>query len=169
MRRMAVAGLLVVTLLLGGCGQGAGADPDGSTPLSAAANRVDREMRSSWAASFAGTELDTRNDRLIVYRKPDAGLEAAVRTKLDGVDVEFRDAPYSLSELQPVADRVNADRAYWADRKIVVRWAVPRADGTAVNVVVRTDDVAAAGTAFAQRYDNKVIVSTPTTTGIVPA
>jgi len=165
---MALAGLLAVTLLLGGCGQGAGADPDGSTPLSAAANRVDREMRSSWSTSFAGTELDPRNDRLIVYRKPDAGLEAAVRTTLDGVDVDFRDAPYSLSELQPVADRVNADRAYWADRRITVKWAGPRADGTGVNVLVRTDDLAAARTALARHYDNKVIVLTPATTGIVP-
>jgi hypothetical protein len=155
---------LVVVLALGGCGD--------SARLSAAVQAVDPKLRSFYAHSYAG--LEVQDDRLIIYRKPDAALDTAVREQLDDdddvdVDAEFRDAPYALDTLQPLADRVNGDRHHWITRDFPVTLAVPRADGRGVNVFVATKDFAAARAEFRQEYgDEPIVVDRPTRTGIVP-
>jgi hypothetical protein len=153
---------LVVVLALGGCGSG------DSARLSAAVQAVDPKLRSFYAHSYAGLEVE--DDRLIIYRKPDAALDTAVREQLDDdVDVEFRDAPYALDTLQPLADRVNGDRHHWITREFPVTLAVPRADGTGVNVFVATEELDAARAEFRQKYgDEPIVVDRPTRTGIVP-
>ncbi|MEU4218788.1 hypothetical protein [Actinoplanes sp. NPDC026623] len=92
---------------------------------------VDPKLRSFYSHSYAG--LDVKGDRLIIYRKPDAALDAFVRGQIDDVDVEFRDAPYSLDELEQLTERVRADWHYWATRRFPLRMVIPRLDGTGVN------------------------------------
>ena len=153
---------LLVVLALGGCGSGH------STRVSAAATTVEPLLRSIWSESYAGLGGD--EDRLVVYRKPDAALDAFVRERVEDVDVEFRDAPYSLDELEPLAARVSGDWHYWATRQFSVQMVHPRFDGTGVTVVVATDDLDAAQAEFRQRYGAEpVLVRRPARTGIVPA
>jgi hypothetical protein len=160
MARWTVLCLLVV-MALGGCGSG------DSARLSAAVKTVDPKLRSFYSHSFAG--LDVEDDRLVIYRKPDAALDDFVREQVDDVDVEFRDAKYALDELQPLADRVSRDRHYWITQEFPVTLAVPRTDGTGVNVFVATEDLDAARAEFRQRYgDEPIVVDRPARTGIVP-
>lgn len=155
---------LLIVLALGGCGYG----PGNTGRLDAAVNAVDPKLRSFYSHSYAG--LDVENDKLLVYRKPDAVLDTFVREQVDDVDVEFRDAPYALDKLQPLADRVSKDRHHWIAREFPVTLAVPRTDGTGVNVFVATDDLDAARVEFRQRYGAEpIVVNLPARTGIVPA
>lgn len=159
--RWAVAGLLLV-MALAGCGS------DDTARHSAAANAVEPTLRSIWSESFAGLEVN--DDRLVIYRKPDASLDAFVREKVEDIDVEFRDAPYSLDDLEPLVERVRADWHYWADRQVAIKTVTPLADGTAVNAVVATDDLDATRAEFRNRYgDEPIVVHLPTRGGIVPA
>jgi hypothetical protein len=152
---------LLVVMALGGCGSG---QPD---PLSADAKAVEPKLRSFYSHSYAGLDVD--DDRLVVYRKPDAALDAFVRDHVKDADIESRDAPFSLDELQSLTERVTGDRHYWSTRQFTVTLVAPRADGTGVNVVVATEDLKAAQEAFRQRYGNEpVIVHLPARTGIVP-
>lgn len=154
-----VLGLLVV-LVLAGCGSG---DRAG-----AAVNAVEPKLRSFYSYAYAGLDVD--GDRVIIYRRPNASLDAFVRERIGDVDVEFRDAPYALDTLQPLADRVNRDRHYWSTRNLPVRLAVPRADGSGVNAFVATDDLDAARSEFRHRYgDEPIFLDRPSRTGIVPA
>jgi hypothetical protein len=153
---------LLVVLVLGGCGSG------DSTRVSAAVNTVEPLLRSIWSESYAGLGGD--DDRLVIYRKPDAKLDAFVRERVEGVDVEFRDAPYSLDDLEPLAARVTGDWHYWATRQVTVQMVHPRFDGTGVTVVVATGDLGAAEQEFRQRYgDEPVLVRRPARTGVGPA
>jgi hypothetical protein len=151
---------LLLVLALSGCGSS-------EAQLSAAVQAIDPQLRSRYAHSYAGLEVE--DDRLIIYRKPDATVDAFVRERTEDVDVEFRDAPYALDTLQPLADRVNGDRHHWLTRDFPVTLAVPRADGTGVNAFVATEDLKAARAEFRQWYGAEpVIVDRPTRTGIVP-
>jgi hypothetical protein len=161
MTRWVVACLLAV-MALGGCGSG------DSARVNAAVNTIQMPLRSTYAHSFAG--LDVEDDRLIVYRKPDPALDTFVRERVPEVDVDFRDAPYSLDELEPLAQRVTGDWHYWSTRQFALKMVTPRADGTGVTVVVATDDLDAARAEFRQRYgDEPLILNLPPRSGIAPA
>jgi hypothetical protein len=161
MWKRAVVCLLVV-MALGGCGSG------DLAPLSADAKAVQPNLRSFFSHSYAGLDVD--DDRLVIYRKPDAALDAFVRERVKDVDVEFRDAPYSLDELEALVKRVRDDWHYWSGRQVAMKIVTPRIDGTGVNAVVATDDLGATQEEFRQRYgDEPVFVSLPARTGIVPA
>ena len=136
--------------------------------MSAAVNAIDPQLRSFHDHSYAG--LEVQDDLLIVYRKPDATVDALVRDLAGDVEVELRDAPYALEQLQPLAERVDGDRHYWSTRGFPVKLVVPRPDGTGVNAFVTTEDLIGARAAFRERYtDPPVFVDRPSRTGIVPA
>jgi hypothetical protein len=157
-----IALCLLLILAVGGCGSG------DSARVSAAVNAVDPKLRSFYSHSYAGFEVE--DDRLVVYRKPDATLDAFVQEHVDDIDVEFRDAPYSLDELEPLTERVRDDWHYWADRQFPITFAIPRTDGTGVNAFVAAEDLDAARAKFRQRYgDEPIVVDRPARTGIVPA
>lgn len=159
MRKWMILCLLVV-MALAGCGSG--------DKVSATVKAVDPKLRSFYSYSYAG--LDGDGDRLVVYRRPNASLDEFVREQAGDVDVEFRDAPYALDTLQPLADRVNQDRHYWITRNFLVKLAVPRVDGMGVNVFVATEDLGPARAEFQQRYgDEPIFLDRPSRTGIVPA
>jgi hypothetical protein len=128
-----------------------------------------RSTRSCDPSIPIRTPDSVEDDRLVVYRKPDAALDAVVREQVDDVDVEFRDAPYSLDELEPLTERVRSDWHYWATRQFPIKSVIPRIDGTGVNAFVATGDLDAARAEFRQRYgDQPIVVEHPARTGIVP-
>jgi hypothetical protein len=152
---------LLLVLALGGCS-------GDSAELSAAANTIEPKLRSFWSQSYAGLEVG--DDQLVVYRKPEAALDAFVRDRIGDVDVEFRDAPYALAELEPLVERVRADTQYWSGRQVTLTMVTPRTDGTGINAVVATENLKATQDQFQQRYgDEPIVVHLPARTGIVPA
>lgn len=160
MRKVAIIALLAITALLGGCATG-------DAEAGEVANRIGPRLNALWGYAFAGLEQD--GDRLIIYRKPNTDLDTTVRKWAGDVEVDFRDAPWSLDDLRPLVDRVHADRQHWAEQEIQIRYVTTRPDGTGVNVVAQTNDLDAAQTAFTLTYDTRVTVALPATTGIVPA
>jgi hypothetical protein len=154
---------LLAVLALAGCGSRESAE------MSAAVKAIDPQLRSFYDHSYAG--LEVVDDKLIVYRKPNAAVDALVRDLADDadVDVELRDAPYALEQLQPLAERVDRDRHHWRTRNFPVELVVTRPDCTGVNAYVATDDLEAARAEFRERYgDEPVFVDRPSRTGIVP-
>jgi hypothetical protein len=156
-----VACLLMVAALAG-CGS------DEAARLSAAANTVQMPLRSLWSESYAGLEIN--DDQLVVYRKPDPALDAFVRERVKDVEVDFRDAPHSLDELELLTERVRVDWHYWSTRECAIKMITPRADGTGITVVVAAGDLAAAREEFRQRYgDQPITLHRPARTGVAPA
>ncbi len=152
---------LLAVLALAGCGSGESAE------MSAAVQAIDPQLRSSYDHSYAGLEVE--GDLLIIYRKPDAAVDALVRDLAGDVDVELRDAPYALEQLQPLAERVDRDRHHWSTRNFPVKLVVTRPDGTGVNAFVATDDLEAARAEFREWYgEEPIFVERPSRTGIVP-
>lgn len=100
--------------------------------LHAAAEVVDPELRSGFADSFAGLTIDYDRNVLIIYRIPNGPLEDRVEALVDDVDVEFRDAAYSLAQMEVVIEQIAADTSYWRGEGIHINGAAPQADGSGV-------------------------------------
>lgn len=81
------------------------APPPARHDLSDVAARVQQYARSR-ATVFTGMDIDSRNGRLVVWRKPDSGFDAQVRSIAGGTPVDLRSAPRSLSELQTLQRQV---------------------------------------------------------------
>lgn len=133
-----------------------GASPPVSTisndpALTAAADNVEPLLRTSFADSFAGLVLDHTDHTLIIYRRPVPDLDAAVRQRALAVRVVFRDARYSLRQMQDLATRVMNDAAYWRDRGVTVNGAGPASDGSGVEVMT-SDGSSDEQKAMNQRY-----------------
>ncbi|TCC64678.1 hypothetical protein E0H73_09905 [Kribbella pittospori] len=103
--------------------------------VTAAADVLNPLLLQDFPASFAGLVLDHDKRVVIVYRKPDAALDARVREEVKGVTVDLRDARMSQREMAALRDRVIADISYWAERGIAVNGAGPKPDGSGVEVM----------------------------------
>ena len=88
-----------------------------------------------FAGSFAGLVLDHDKRVVIVYRKPDAALDARVREKVKDVTVQLRDARMSQREMADLRDRVIDDIGYWGEHGVRVNGAGPEPDGSGVEVM----------------------------------
>jgi hypothetical protein len=142
------AATLFVIFALAGCA-GPAAAPYESPPaaandpaLSAAADEVEPFLRASFADSFAGLVLDHADRTMIVYRRPDPGLDSAARQRAPGVRVEFRDAKYSLRQMQDLAAKIMGDAGSWRAQGIGVNGAGPLPDGAGVEVMTDTGSAA---------------------------
>jgi hypothetical protein len=110
-----------------------------------------------YADHYAGVKAD--GDRLIVYRIPGSDLDRAVKAVTGGAAVEFRDAPHSRAELSGLANRVQADMAYWRAHGVPI-WSVSvRVDGTGVEVGTSAGDRLL--TSAPQRYGPVPIIILP--------
>jgi hypothetical protein len=110
-----------------------------------------------YADHYAGVQAV--GDNLIVYRVPGSDLDQAVRSAISGVAVQFRDAPHSRAELTGLANKVQADLAYWQQRGVPI-WSVSvRYDGTGVEVGTPAGDALLA--AATQRYGPLPIIILP--------
>ncbi|MFE9423269.1 hypothetical protein ACFYNO_09910 [Kitasatospora sp. NPDC006697] len=72
-----------------------------------AAGRVSALGRSHQDA-FTGLVVDTRNARLVVYRKPGTDFDSALARLAPGVPIDLRDAPRSIGELAATRGQVEA-------------------------------------------------------------
>ncbi|HEX6682720.1 MAG TPA: hypothetical protein VF062_07995, partial [Candidatus Limnocylindrales bacterium] len=164
--------LLVVVVLAfaaGGCSQ----EPDPAA--FDASGRVDYRLRTFFPQLYAGVEVDD-DGRIIVYRKPGdvntANVEVAARDEVGKFKVEFRDARFSVTEMNSLADRVAVDLSYWREqRSFHVEGVTTRVDGAGVNVVVGDRDLDRAKREFRDRYgdDEPVFVLARSRGGVGPA
>ena len=137
-----VFGLAVLAALtISGCAADNGGD-GGDTPetfdptLQAAADAIEPELREHYADVVAGLTLDHDNQTLVVYRIPDAAIEAQIRELAEGVAIEFRDAAYSLNQMQEAVDQVAGDTEYWRNQGVDITGIAPEADGSGIVVYV---------------------------------
>ncbi|MEZ0068114.1 ABC-type phosphate transport system substrate-binding protein [Streptacidiphilus sp. MAP12-20] len=75
--------------------------------LDTAAGAIER-LADSYRNSYAGLVVDVPGGRLIVYRKPGSGFDAAVTGLDTGVRIDLKNAPRSISELTATRRRVEA-------------------------------------------------------------
>ncbi len=85
---------------------------------------------------FTGIDIDTRGNRLIVWRKSDGTFDAKVRAIAEGTTVDLRNAPRSLSELQVLQRNIINFSA--ANNVAVVSIAMPH-DGSAMLVRISSN------------------------------
>lgn len=157
-----VFGLAVLAALaISGCAAdngGGGEDtPEAFDPtLQAAADAIEPELRENFADVFSGLTLDHDNRTLVVYRIPDAAIDAQIRELAEGVAIEFRDAAYSLNQMQEAVDQVAEDMEYWRNQGVDITAIAPEVDGSGIVVYVAE---AGQGTAdqLRQRYDEIAI------------
>ncbi|MEQ4300093.1 hypothetical protein ABNF97_01655 [Plantactinospora sp. B6F1] len=101
--------------------------------------------------------MDVEQGRLIVYRRPDPGLDAAVAQIDVDVPITVADARFSLRQMEQTADRVMADAAYWRNRGITINGAGPIPDGSGVEVMTANSS-SDEQRALAERYGEGTIV-----------
>ncbi|WP_182881245.1 hypothetical protein [Microbispora sp. H10949] len=148
-------------------GDTSGGAPVDQVKLARTADRIDAILRRDFPRHYAGVVLAPSGRRLIVYRRPSATLDAALRRRFPGAPVQIRDAPHAARELDALAARVRGDIGYWRRRGVSVTSVAVRPDGTAVEVGVT--GVARASAALRRRYGSaplKVVEAGPT---LIPA
>jgi hypothetical protein len=143
------AAILVATTILGGCGGspdaargGSSAPPsrtaDPSGPandpaLMAAADSAESFLSTSYRTAYAGLAIDYGRRLITIYRKADPSLDADLRNRIH-VHFVFRDAKYSLTEMQSLVNRVMVDRPYWKGKGIDIQVVGPMVNGAGVQV-----------------------------------
>lgn len=153
-----VFGLVVLAAFaISGCAAGNGGGGEGTPEavdptLQAAADAIEPELRENFADVFSGLTVDHDNRTLVVYRIPDAAIEAQIRELAEGVAIEFRDAAYSLNEMQSAVEQVAEDSEYWRGQGVDITAIAPEVDGSGivVHVVEASSDIA---DQLRQRYD----------------
>ncbi|RCG31412.1 hypothetical protein DQ384_11950 [Sphaerisporangium album] len=129
---------------------GAATAPTGPQELGSLASAIETLLSHRFPDLYAGVALDQAGNQVIVYRRPSAELDAALRERFGTAAIKLRDAPHSARELQAIARRVTDDVAYWARHGIPITTVAARFDGTAVEV--GTTEVAKAARDLPKRY-----------------
>jgi hypothetical protein len=136
---------------IGACGSasiGPGGPPPGNTggpsaestlgndsALYEAADGIQPLLEKSFADSYSGLKLDLDARQIIVYRRSDPALDSTVRNRVSPkVRIVFRDAKFTSTQMQRLANRIIADTDYWRHHGIEIQSAGPKVDGTGVNV-----------------------------------
>jgi hypothetical protein len=99
-----------------------------------AAPAVERFCRSEFPDHYAALASGPDQERLIVYRRPHATLDDAVRGQFPSLAVDFENARYSERELTAVVRRILADLEYWRERGVDIQGVGPAGDGNSVLV-----------------------------------
>ncbi|WP_157877495.1 hypothetical protein [Streptomyces odonnellii] len=168
-----LTGVGVMGAVMVGCGTASGgtsqSDPKSAVPsappsavsddptLSVAADEVDGIVRSRYEDWYASTVLDHRGGVMTVYRKPGSDLDAAVRSRVSGVKLVFKDAALSEKTMLALVREILADTEYWRERDIVITGGGPLSDGSGVGMTTRAGTEAEA-TRLSKHYDSRVVV-----------
>jgi hypothetical protein len=139
MRGVVLSALLLVALASCGNNRLEGGSPMLTTPmndpaLSRAAEVVQPLLESRFESTYAGLEIRNEVPMVVVHRKPDPELDAAVRKAAPDVRIEFRDARYTRAEMAEHVQRVMDDTEYWQGRGVKIVFAGPDVDGSGVKV-----------------------------------
>lgn len=110
-----------------------------------------------FADSFAGIVNEHQAHRLVIYRLPDPGLDAAVREANPGATVVLRPAKYSLREMKRIRDRVMNDAAYWQKRGIEIRSGAPSPTGAGA-VIGTAEGTSAERAMLVEHYGTGAII-----------
>ncbi|MGW2253577.1 hypothetical protein ACWCXH_25775 [Kitasatospora sp. NPDC001660] len=127
--------------------------------LARASEAVDKVGRENYADHYFGVCRDPESDTLYVMRVPGGGdLDAAVaRVLVDwpAVKLQPTDAVGSFDELRELADRIDADRAYWQAKGVQLQFVQVANDGA--GVVVDTPQWESAQAEIKAKYGPKVV------------
>jgi hypothetical protein len=132
--------------------------PANQAALDDIAQRVRSHAQARYADVFADLEIQERESRVRVYRKPSPDFDKWVLDEFAADCVELLDAQYSASELQAFVDRVEADRSYWSSRGVEFNTVSVRVDGT-VFIGVDGSVLKRASRALPSRYPFPVVVT----------
>jgi hypothetical protein len=144
-RRHLITALIASAVLVAaaGCVQSTvGAGSDGRS-MDTVAHELEPILRTTHGDSFAGLRVDEASNTLVIYRRPDADVDAYVQSFADGVRVDLRAAPLSLNQMLRVGEAIMADRDYWLGQQVDINGVAPVVDGSAVDVLVGGDTDAA--------------------------
>ncbi|MFF4835925.1 hypothetical protein [Streptomyces sp. NPDC001315] len=125
--------------------------------LSAAADEVDTIVRPRYEDWYASTVLDHRGGVMTVYRKPGSDLDTAVRSRVSGVKLVFKDSALSEMTMLALVRKIMADTGYWRERGIVITGGGPLSDGSGVEMMTQAGTDAEA-TRLSKHYDSRVVV-----------
>ncbi len=128
--------------------------PANESALTAVADRIEPRAQERYPEVYAGLEIVPEQDRLRVYRKPSAELDAWVLRDFRAECVELVDAPHSAVELSALQSRIENDFDYWDQHGVHIETVVSRQDGTAVEV--GTADVNKARIELPKRYGTAI-------------
>lgn len=132
--------------------------------LSAAAAEVDAIVRPRYEDWYASTVLDHRGGVMTVYRKPGSDLDRAVRSRVSGVKLVFKDAAMSEKTMLALTQEILADTEYWRERDIVITGGGPLSDGSGVGITTQAG-TAVEATRLSKHYDSRVVVERGTAVG----
>lgn len=119
--------------------------PSEDSELAAVAGALQAELEAQFPQSYAGVRLAHDRRAVVVYRLPDAGLDAAVRSRYMPVPVEIVNASFSLDQMKNAVARIVDDQGYWRGRGLTVNGAAPTTDGTGVLVFIAEENPGAEG------------------------
>lgn len=156
--------MLATAMLLTGCARSNGGptSPDSASApandptLLAAADAIQALGSDRFSDCYAGTVLDHAGGTITVYRTPECALDRAVRDRVSGITLQFRDARMPRSAMLELTKRIMTEADYWAIRGIKINGAGPRDDGSAVEVMTNegsSDD----STELTRRYGLPVV------------
>jgi hypothetical protein len=111
---------------------------------------VERFCRSTFPDHYAALAVEEDQQSLIVYRRPLARFDAAVRQQFPRLAIRFEDARYSERELTATVQRILADTGYWRERGIEIQGVGPAGDGN--SVLVTTPDPGPARRLLSRHY-----------------
>jgi hypothetical protein len=117
---------------------------------------VERFCRSKFPDHYAALAIGPDQKRLIVYRRPHATLDDAVRGQFPSLTIDFENARYSERELTAVVQRILADVDYWRGRGVDIQGVGPAGDGN--SVLVTTQDPGPAQNLLTPHYGLAITV-----------
>jgi hypothetical protein len=117
---------------------------------------VERFCRTRFPDHYATLAVGEDQRSLIVYRRPLAEFDDAVRQRFPQVAISFQDARYSERELTATVQRILADIGYWRDHGIEITSVGPAGDGN--SVLVRAQDPGPARRLLSRHYAVAVTV-----------
>jgi hypothetical protein len=117
---------------------------------------VERFCRSRFPDHYAALAVGEDQESLIIYRRPLAVFDPAVRQQFPRLAISFQDAHYSERHLTAVVQRILADIEYWRERGLEIHSVGPAGDGN--SVLVTTRDPGRARRLLSQRYGVAVTV-----------
>lgn len=102
--------------------------------LSNKATAIRIYAQRAYPNAYAGVKIQSEERDLVVYRRPTAGFDAAIRKQVPDTKIEFRDARFSAQTLQALGNQILADAPYWRSQGIQVSVVTALSDGSAVQV-----------------------------------
>jgi hypothetical protein len=133
--------------------------PTNQEALGALAERIRPLVEQPYAEVFGYLSMEHETNRIVVYRKPSADLDALILDKFEADCVELRDVAYSAVETTALADKIADDFPYWRSRGIEIYTVGMNDDWSVMEVHTREADVEKAEAELPKRYDTTIPIA----------